>query len=378
MKPITSTSRTQEDFGPQATNRRLPKTAPLYVPRGLVESRAFVGLTGRAPQVLLIFYSKRRVEKLRRPGARGERFRDTNNGQIIFTYRKAEKDYGLTRRIFTRALDQLIARGFIDVTKAGSGLEGDASLYGLSDRWWAFGTAEFEERARTKGRAWSIPVAHKKVRCAAHKKVRGSPAAAHKKVRYLAPKPPAGSAQKGAPSKVYQAPLSEKMELVVPAVSARERNDNGHGNGPTVTPDARLLDLAARNRGRSLTTAEQASFLGAVLKARAGGATEPLIACYVLGAAAGTPPWAGPGDASAAAQRLLGSYQNAIGLPEPRTAVEQLLADVDHARRYLAAWTAAEGNEPRDHNRRVLAWAKVYAKDLAAAAMWPESCEKCT
>ncbi|MCX5671208.1 MAG: hypothetical protein NTU94_07825 [Planctomycetota bacterium] len=298
------------------------------------------------------------MEKLRRPGPRGERFRTINNGKLIFTYREAWKGFGLTRRIFLHALDQLIARGFIDVAKTGGGMLGDCSLYGLSERWRVFGTAEFKECPRPKGRKWETETAHRKVRAPVHKKVRACPPTAHINVRGLPEKPAPDRAQKGAYSNDYQA-LSENEGEGAPARPGLP------------DPDVRLLHLAGKNRGRPLTDKERASFLEAVLKARAVGATEPLIAYYVLGAAPGAAPWIGPDDASAAAKRLLGSFQNAVDLPEERTAVEQLLVDMAHADRYLATWTVADGNQGRDHNQRVLDWAKVYAEDLAAAAAWP-------
>jgi len=51
-----------------------------------------------------------------------------NNGEIVFTYSEAEK-LGLSRKQFRDCTDDVIAHGFIDVTKIGGGLMGDKSLY---------------------------------------------------------------------------------------------------------------------------------------------------------------------------------------------------------------------------------------------------------
>lgn len=161
------------------TERRPRKTGPLYVPRELISSPAFLALSGRAPQVLLIFFGKRRIEKLKRPGPRGERYRVLNNGLLVFTYREAGKTYGLSMRVFGRALDQLITHGFLDVHKTGGGMEGDCSLYGLSERWRSYGTADFVERVRPKGRRWEIETAHKKACAPADKKACACPDTAH-------------------------------------------------------------------------------------------------------------------------------------------------------------------------------------------------------
>ena len=206
--------------GARETERRPRKTGPLYVPRELISSPAFLALSGRAPQVLLIFFGKRRIEKLKRPGPHGERFRVTNNGQLVFTYREARKTYGLSMRIFGRALDQLISHGFIDVDKTGGGMEGDCSLYGLSERWWTFGTPDFVKRVRVKGRRWEMQTAYKKVCAPAHKKVCAYPDTAHKNVRGLPSKPAPERIHKCAPSIDYQAPGA----VVVSAAASSEHS----------------------------------------------------------------------------------------------------------------------------------------------------------
>jgi len=73
-----------------------------------------------------------------------------NNGEIQFTYKEAIEKWGITGPTFTKAIDQLMGVGLIDITKAGSGLHRDASRYALSDRWKDYGTDEFIVKKRHK------------------------------------------------------------------------------------------------------------------------------------------------------------------------------------------------------------------------------------
>ncbi len=107
----------------------------IWTDRELRESEAFRYLTKSSLLVLMDFYAKRQVDKKTKK-------RMTNNGELFFTYAEAEQK-GYTRATFQRALDQLIERGFIDVTFTGAGLYKSASQYALSDRWQKFGRSDF-------------------------------------------------------------------------------------------------------------------------------------------------------------------------------------------------------------------------------------------
>ena len=168
--------------------RRLPKSAQVYVGREVITSRAFLALTGKAAQVLLIFFTKRKIEK-QRPDPRGERFRIVNNGQLVFTNREAERLYGLTAKTFRHAIDENVRVGFLDITKHGGGLEGDCTRYALSDRWRAYGTSAFQLAERPKGRPWMTRATSLKGRAPASLKGRASPATASLKGRGSPPKP---------------------------------------------------------------------------------------------------------------------------------------------------------------------------------------------
>lgn len=124
----------------------------MFVSRRQVTSKAFLALkTAAACQVYMIFRTKCRMEKVQtRPMQREKEWRITNNGEIQFTYLEAEKKGGISVGKFTRAIDDLLRVGLIDITKTGLGLHKDESLYAISDRWEKFGTDEFVVMERPK------------------------------------------------------------------------------------------------------------------------------------------------------------------------------------------------------------------------------------
>jgi hypothetical protein len=124
----------------------------MFISRNVIISKAFLSLrTACACQVYMIFLNKCRWEKVKaKPMHREKEWQLTNNGEIQFTYAEAETDYGIPAGKFTRAIDELIRVGLIDIIKTSLGLHKDVTLYAISDRWEKFGTAEFIENKRRK------------------------------------------------------------------------------------------------------------------------------------------------------------------------------------------------------------------------------------
>jgi hypothetical protein len=124
----------------------------MFVSRSTITSKAFLALkTPASCQVFLIFLSKCRWEKVQaRPMSREREWRMTNNGEIQFTYIEAEENYGIPAGKFTRAIDDLIRVGLIDITKTGLGLHKDVTLYAISNRWERYGTDAFVVKKRPK------------------------------------------------------------------------------------------------------------------------------------------------------------------------------------------------------------------------------------
>ena len=120
----------------------------IVVDKMLVSSRAFLNLTGIAPQVYLLFLKRRRLVKLGRKGK--EKWVIENNGKIVFPYAEALNKFGFTRPRFLRAIDQLVENGFIDIAHTGGGMMKDMSKYSISERWKDYGTKDFIHKRRPK------------------------------------------------------------------------------------------------------------------------------------------------------------------------------------------------------------------------------------
>ncbi len=109
----------------------------------LLKSKAYRSL--RKPTsyfVFAIFMTKRQLAKV---GRQGRKHWDiTNNGEIEFTYIEAKKEYGISNGAFRDAIDELIEKGFIDITATGMGVHKVKNLYSISDRWRLYGTSEYE------------------------------------------------------------------------------------------------------------------------------------------------------------------------------------------------------------------------------------------
>ena len=124
----------------------------MFVSRSVITSKAFLALrTAASCQVYLIFLGKCRWEKVQaRPMSREREWRITNNGEIQFSYAEAGERYGISAGKFTRAIDDLVRVGLIDITKTGLGLKKEVSLYAISNRWEKYGTDAFVVKKRPK------------------------------------------------------------------------------------------------------------------------------------------------------------------------------------------------------------------------------------
>jgi hypothetical protein len=122
----------------------------IWLERQLIVSEAFRALKTPASYVMLmIFMSKRQMEKVKLGKRKGWVIK--NNGQIEFTYREAMQKYDISDNKFTKALDELLDKGFIDIAAHGMGVNKVTTLYSVSDRWKNYGTPDFVKNERPKG-----------------------------------------------------------------------------------------------------------------------------------------------------------------------------------------------------------------------------------
>ena len=123
----------------------------MFVSRKQITSEAFRDLkTAAACQVYMIFLYKCQMKPVEGSPRRKNEYCIANNGEIQFSYDEALEKWGITQKRFTKALDELVRVGLIDITKSGFGLHKDKSLYAISDRWKKFRTDEFVVKKRQK------------------------------------------------------------------------------------------------------------------------------------------------------------------------------------------------------------------------------------
>lgn len=125
------------------------------VERKLLESRAYRDLDGKAGKVLLWFLAKRMYARIK--GSSRQEWMQTNNGEIIFTYEEASEKYGYSPQVFSRLLEELVSKGFIDIAKSGIGVGKVATKYAISRRWEKYGTDQFKAVKRVKRASHKFP-----------------------------------------------------------------------------------------------------------------------------------------------------------------------------------------------------------------------------
>ncbi len=81
----------------------------------------------------------------------------TNNGEIIFTYREALEKYGMSGQVFSRLLEDLVEKGFLDIESPGIGVGKAPTEYAISRRWVKYGTADFAAVIRHKRAGHRFP-----------------------------------------------------------------------------------------------------------------------------------------------------------------------------------------------------------------------------
>jgi hypothetical protein len=135
----------------------------VYLPSEIFESKACMKLGGMSLYVLIIIMSKRRLEKVSGKKTKKKTWSCTNPDDLCFTYVEALKKFGIKKDRLIRAIDDLLAKGFLRQTHQGGACKRDKSTYALSDKFlmWKPGTT-FEKRAfDTVARGYRKPAASK-------------------------------------------------------------------------------------------------------------------------------------------------------------------------------------------------------------------------
>jgi hypothetical protein len=108
-------------------------TGGIYFERKIYRSKAFQALSKNARMVLLAMLDARQVnptyKKAAKQGHRADRYVDLD--KIKMPYTTLHKDFGMPVQSIPRAIDDLLAKGFIEIKHAGGAGEHDMSVYAL-------------------------------------------------------------------------------------------------------------------------------------------------------------------------------------------------------------------------------------------------------
>ena len=99
----------------------------------MFESEAYLSLRGFAPQLLILILARRQFRRTKANG-RQERI-CVNRDSISLTYVEAKERYHITQPRLTRAYDELLEKGFVNVKHRGGAYQRDKADYELVDLW---------------------------------------------------------------------------------------------------------------------------------------------------------------------------------------------------------------------------------------------------
>jgi len=140
-----------------------PDEEKIYISKELLSSKAYRSLSRVSFMVYQDFLGKREMFKDRRK----KTWKVGNNGEIIYTYREAEGN-GFSSKQFRNAIDELQAKGLIDIYHQGHGGrkpkdgEGDFTTFWIDDRWTEYGTNDFRPPRKPRhkdgrqSRGWAL------------------------------------------------------------------------------------------------------------------------------------------------------------------------------------------------------------------------------
>jgi hypothetical protein len=140
-----------------------PDEEKIYITKELLSSKAYRSLSRVSFLVYQDFLGKREMFQDRRK----KTWHVGNNGELVYPYHEAEEN-GFSSKQFRNAIDELQAKGLIDITHRGHGGrkpkegEGDFTTYWIDDRWTEYGTDDFRpprkprEKETRKDRGWAL------------------------------------------------------------------------------------------------------------------------------------------------------------------------------------------------------------------------------
>ena len=123
----------------------IPPNDRLVLSKEMLRSKAFVRLTGAAKQILIELYMRLTLDKYqpRKPHRNSERYYAKNNGELVLSYKSIHKQFGYSSATISKAIDRLVANGFIEIAELGCGVKRQSHKIALTKNWQDFGTENF-------------------------------------------------------------------------------------------------------------------------------------------------------------------------------------------------------------------------------------------
>jgi hypothetical protein len=119
----------------------------LVLSKTMLHSKPFIKLTGAAKQILIELRIRLKVDgcKVKKNARRGKnQFFAGNNGELVLTYSGLHNQFEYSTRTISKALDQLINYGFIEIAQLGCGVKRQSHKIALIENWRQYGTPGFK------------------------------------------------------------------------------------------------------------------------------------------------------------------------------------------------------------------------------------------
>jgi DNA-binding MarR family transcriptional regulator len=119
----------------------------LILSKKMLQSKAFIKLTGSAKQILLELRIRLKLESYKpskHSRKSSQQFFAGNNGKLVLSYISIHKQFGYSTATISKAIDRLVANGFIEVAELGNGAKRQSHKIALIKNWEKFGTPEFK------------------------------------------------------------------------------------------------------------------------------------------------------------------------------------------------------------------------------------------
>lgn len=113
-----------------------------YISKLLIRSKPFIKLTGAAKQILLELYMRLKVGLTGK--SKDQRFFAENNGELKLSYKSIHGQFGYSTATISKAIDQLVDNGLIEIATLGCGVMRQSHKIALITNWQKYGTADFK------------------------------------------------------------------------------------------------------------------------------------------------------------------------------------------------------------------------------------------